>query len=92
MTESVEEVAMADVAPKARGQLDGILDSAFEGLYLWHSKRILREIPVVRVASLGGEAVGLSMMKELNSGVGYVYYVAVRADQRRLGIGGKTAR
>lgn len=88
MTES-QELVIADVPPEEREALDAILDTAFEGRYLWHSKRTLREIPLVRAASMGGKPVGLTMLKELDKGLGYVYYIAVSADHRRRGIGGR---
>ena len=83
------DVTITDAPPGDRERLDPILDSSFEGWYLWHSKRTLREIPTVRVASVGREPVGLSMLKELDKALGYVYYIAVSSDHRRQGIGGR---
>jgi ribosomal protein S18 acetylase RimI-like enzyme len=65
-----------------------ILDRSFEGWYLWHSKRTLRRVSLVRKAAVEGRAVGLSMLKEVGEGVGYVFYLAVLPDFRRRRIGG----
>jgi ribosomal protein S18 acetylase RimI-like enzyme len=87
LSEPAIEVAEA---PKGeRDRLLPILEESFEGLYLWHARRTLQSIEVVRVArDAQGEDVGLIMLKVLGEGAGYVYYVAVPPRFRRQGIGG----
>jgi ribosomal protein S18 acetylase RimI-like enzyme len=81
---------MVDVPKGERDVLLPILEESFEGLYLWHARRTLQGIEVVRAASaVGGEYVGLLMLKMLDETSGYVYYVAVPSRFRRQGIGGR---
>ena len=87
MTEPDREIT--GVALAERGELEPILEESFEGWYLRHSKRTLHEVETVRAISLDGKPVGLAMLKTLNDGVGYVYYVAVARKYRRRGIGGR---
>jgi L-amino acid N-acyltransferase YncA len=65
-----------------------ILKESFEGIYRWHAKRTLREIPVVRAVETDGAVLGASMLDRLAPEVGYVYYVFVGRDHRRRGIAG----
>lgn len=66
-----------------------ILEESFEGLYLWHARRTLQSIEVVRAArTADGEDAGLLMLKMLDETAGYVYYVAAPSRYRRRGIGG----
>jgi len=79
-----------DVPKGERAGLIPILEESFEGLYLWHSKRTLQSIEVVRAARTPAcEAAGLVMLKVFPEGAGYVYYVAVSPSFRRQGIGGR---
>jgi ribosomal protein S18 acetylase RimI-like enzyme len=81
-------IEIVDVPSGQRNGLDRILDESFEGWYLIHSKRTLRDIELVRAAMSAGKPVGLIMLKTLEVGsVGYVYYVAVSKAQRKKGIG-----
>ncbi len=84
----MEGVTISEVPREARKGLVPILEKSFEGWYLWHSRRTLYKVEVVRQAVLGGSTVGLILLKELGSGIGYVYYLAVLPDFRRRGIGG----
>ena len=71
------------------GERDGaipIVIDAFSGVYRWHAKRTLREARWVRAARAEGRLVGVAMLEPLNATVGYVYYIAVRADCRRRGV------
>ena len=84
------EFEVVDVPKGGRERLLPILEESFEGLYLWHARRTLQSIEVVRAARTGeGEDAGLVMIKTLDEGAGYVYYVAVPPRFRRQGIGGK---
>jgi len=84
------EFEIAEVPKGERGRLLPILEESFEGLYLWHARRTLHGIGVVRAArTTGGEYAGLIMIKELGEGAGYVYYVAVPPRFRRQGVGGR---
>jgi ribosomal protein S18 acetylase RimI-like enzyme len=82
-------IQVADVPKGERDRLLPILEESFEGLYLWHARRTLQSIEVVRVArDAQGEDAGLIMLKVLAEGAGYVYYVAVPQRFRRKGVGG----
>jgi ribosomal protein S18 acetylase RimI-like enzyme len=84
------EVEIADVPRGERARLLPILGESFEGMYLWHARRTLQNIEVVRAARTAeGEDAGLLMLKTLDGGAGYVYYVAVPPRFRRQGIGGE---
>jgi len=81
-------IEIVDVPVGKRSSLERILDESFEGWYLMHSKRTLRDIELVKAAMSSGEPVGLIMLKTLEVGsVGYVYYIAVSKKQRKRGIG-----
>jgi ribosomal protein S18 acetylase RimI-like enzyme len=76
------------VPTEERHGLEPILEESFSGLYLWHSKKTLRQIEVVNSAVLNGKRVGLVMLKNLSRQIGYVYYIAVAAQYRGKGLGG----
>jgi ribosomal protein S18 acetylase RimI-like enzyme len=82
-----ENIEIADVPAGKRAELDWILEESFEGWYLMHSRRTLRDIELVRAAKSSGKPVGLVMLKTLEGGVGYVYYIAVAKANRKRGIG-----
>ena len=82
-----DATVIVDVPRKERAGLEWILEESFEGWYLMHSKRTLRDIELVRAATSSGKPVGLVMLKTLEEGLGYVYYVAVARAQRKRGIG-----
>jgi ribosomal protein S18 acetylase RimI-like enzyme len=69
-----------------RQSLEWILEESFEGWYLMHSKRTLRDVELVKAAMSSGKPVGLVMVKMLEKGVGYVYYIAVARAHRKQGI------
>jgi ribosomal protein S18 acetylase RimI-like enzyme len=81
-----EDVAIVEVPAGKRMGLERILDESFEGWYLIHSKRTLRDVDVVKAAMLSGNPVGLVMLKTMEGTVGYVYYVAVAKAHRKKGI------
>jgi ribosomal protein S18 acetylase RimI-like enzyme len=83
-----DEPKIIDVEASDRVPLEQILEESFEGWYLRHSKRILHETGKVRMAQMGGKAAGVSMLKVLGKGTGYVYYIAVAKAYRRRGVGG----
>jgi ribosomal protein S18 acetylase RimI-like enzyme len=82
-----ENIEIADVPAGKRTELDWILEESFEGWYLMHSRRTLRDVELVRAAMSSGKPVGLVMLKTLEGGVGYVYYIAVSKANRKKGIG-----
>src|SRR2546426_11161816 len=82
-----DATVIVDVPRKERAGLEWILEESFEGWYLMHSKRTLRDIDLVRAAMSSGKAVGLIMLKILMESVGYVYYIAVAKASRKKGIG-----
>ena len=82
-----DTVVLVDVPPSARAGLDWILEESFEGWYLMHSRRTLKDVETVRSANLSGKPVGLVMLKMLEGNAGYVYYIAVAKSQRKKGIG-----
>jgi len=81
-----EDVVITDVPPGKRAGLEWILEESFEGWYLMHSKRTLRDVELVKVAMSSGKPVGLVMVKMLEKSVGYVYYIAVARAHRKQGI------
>jgi ribosomal protein S18 acetylase RimI-like enzyme len=81
-----EGAVIVDVPVGKRADLEWILDESFEGWYLRHSKGTLRNVEVIRAATLSGKPVGLVMLKTLESNVGYVYYIAVARADRKKGI------
>ena len=80
-------IKIVDVPPAQRSSLKWILDESFEGWYLRHSTRTLREIEIVRAAISSGKTVGLTMLKSIEGKVGYVFYIAVARANRKQGIG-----
>ncbi len=75
-----------DVPQNERERLDHILVDSFEGWYLRHSRKVLAEAETVKAAKLSGEPVGLIMLKTLDQGAGYVFYVAVTKAHRGTGV------
>ena len=88
MTSRGEAVEIVEVPESSRSDLLPILEDSFEGMYLWHSRRTLRSISLVKAARIGGENAGLAMLKMLDEKAAYVYYIAVSKSFRRRGIGG----
>ncbi|HVH14389.1 MAG TPA: GNAT family N-acetyltransferase [Candidatus Angelobacter sp.] len=82
-----ENIEISDVPAGKRQELDWILEESFEGWYLWHSKKTLRDVELVRAAMSSGKPAGLIMLKTLEGTVGYVYYIAVARARRKEGIG-----
>jgi ribosomal protein S18 acetylase RimI-like enzyme len=82
-----ENMEIVDVPAGKRAELEWILEESFEGWYLMHSRRTLRDVELVRAAMFSGKPVGLVMLKTLEAGVGYVYYIAVSKASRKKGIG-----
>lgn len=82
------DVRLVDLGREERERGVPVIVDAFSGVYRWHAKRTLRSVATVRAAELGGEVVGVALLERLEPEVGYVYYVAVRKDHRRGGIGG----
>lgn len=83
------EAQTSEITGSERELLDPILDTSFEGWYLRHAKRTLREIETVYAAKSGEVYSGLSMIKKLDSKTGYVYYIAVLPEYRGKKIGAK---
>jgi ribosomal protein S18 acetylase RimI-like enzyme len=82
-----QNIEIIDFPAGKRTELDWILEESFEGWYLMHSRRTLRDVELVRAAMSSGKPVGLVMLKTLEGGVGYVYYIAVSKANRKKGIG-----
>ena len=66
-----------------------VVDDGFEGIYRWHARRKLRDVPVVRAVRVGNRIVGVAMLDRIDEAVGYVYYVAVSRAHRGRGLGGR---
>lgn len=81
------EMTIRDVGPGGREDLDPVLQESFTGVYLRHAHKTLLEVKFVRAAFVGEKPVGLSMLKTLDEGAGYVYYIAVSGSLRRKGVG-----
>jgi len=86
---SVEPVEISEVRASDRRRLLPILEESFEGLYLWHARRTLSSISLVKAARVDGEDAGVSMLKIVAEKAGYVYYIAVARRFRGRGIGGR---
>jgi len=69
--------------------LSPILDDSFEGWYLSHARRTLRDIEKVFAAKSGEKFVGLVMLKLVDRKIGYVYYIAVSREYRGHKIAGR---
>src|SRR5438093_9704617 len=80
-----DDITIVDVPAKKRRGLEWILEDSFEGWYLMHSRRTLRDVEVVRAAMSSGKPVGLVMLKTLEGSVGYRSYIAVARAQRKKG-------
>ena len=78
-----DDITIVDVPAGKRKGLEWILEESFEGWYLMHSKRTLRDVEVVRAAMSSGKPVGLVMLKKLEGSAGYVYYIAVAKAERK---------
>ena len=91
MTAKVD-IQIVDMPADGRGALESILEESFSGWYLRHSKRILRDVETVRAAMSSGVPAGLIMLKTLERGVGYIFYVAVARHSRRMGVAGLLVR
>jgi L-amino acid N-acyltransferase YncA len=81
-------IALVDLHGDARERAVPVIRDGFVGIYRWHAKRTLREVPTVRAAELHGEVVGVSLLDRLVPEVGYVYYVVVLGAHRGRGLGG----
>ena len=82
------EVVLVDLVGDARERAVPLVRDAFVGIYRWHAKRTLREVPTVRGAELRGEVVGVTLVDRLVPEVGYLYYVMVLSTHRGHGLGG----
>ncbi|HZW55098.1 MAG TPA: GNAT family N-acetyltransferase [Nitrososphaerales archaeon] len=90
MSDVAENLSIRELAREQREIVFPILEGSFEGWYLWHSKRTLREVETVRVALIDSNTtVGVAMLKMLDAKNGYVYYIAVSPEYRRKGIAGR---
>lgn len=83
------EVSIAEVEDSERVSLEKILEESFTGIYLRHAKRTLSDVETVRVLRVGGESVGLAMLKLLMKEAGYIYYIAVVPSSRGKGLATK---
>lgn len=86
---TINELRILHLPKNERGLVEPILEESFQGLYLWHSRRFLKEAEDVWTAMLDGEPIGVLIPKLLREGLGYIYYVAVRERYRGRGIGGR---
>ena len=87
-----DDIEIVEVPQGERARLEQVLDESFEGWYLRHSKKTLAEVETVRAAKVSGEAVGLIMLKTLEGGAGYIFYVAVAKAHRGTGVAGLLVR
>lgn len=78
---------IVDVPQEKRSALERLLEESFEGWYLRHSKKMLEEIEVIRAAEVNELPVGLVMLRTLYEVAGYVYYIAVSTEFRRMKVG-----
>jgi ribosomal protein S18 acetylase RimI-like enzyme len=78
---------LIDLTGGSRDRAIPVLRDGFVGIYRWHAKRTLREVSLVRGAVVDDEVIGVALLERLTPEVGYVYYLAVRTQFRRQGIG-----
>jgi ribosomal protein S18 acetylase RimI-like enzyme len=78
---------LVDLEGNERDRALPAIRDGFTGIYRWHAKRMLGEVPIVRAAMLHEEVVGVTLLDLLVPEVGYVYYVSVRSAFRGRGIG-----
>jgi ribosomal protein S18 acetylase RimI-like enzyme len=81
-------LTLTDLVGDARERAVPVLKEGFVGVYRWHAKRTLREVPTVRAAEVDGTILGVSLLDWLAPEVGYVYYLSVGRSHRQRGIGG----
>lgn len=82
------EVKIIDVARADRERLEPILEDGFTGIYLWHARKTLKDVEIVKAATVGNDPAGLVMLRDLGGSLGYVYYIAVAKQFRQMGVGG----
>jgi len=80
---------LIDLVGDDRERAVPVIRDGFVGVYRWHAKRTLREVPIVRALELDGAVVAVSLLDRLVPQVGYVYYIAVLAAHRRRGLGAR---
>jgi ribosomal protein S18 acetylase RimI-like enzyme len=85
---ATQRIRIVNLRRTARAEAVPILIGGFVGVYRWHAKRTLREVPRVRGARRGATLVGVAMLDRLLPEVGFVAYLAVTATERGQGIGG----
>jgi L-amino acid N-acyltransferase YncA len=78
---------LLDLTGDERERAVPVIRDGFVGIYRWHAKRTLREVPTVRAATPDGEVLGVSLLDRLAPEVGYVYYIVVLSAHRGRGIG-----
>ncbi len=79
---------LVDLDGPARERAIPAIRDGFVGIYRWHAKLQLREVPSVRAAVRGDELLGVALLDRLAPEVGYVYYITVLTPRRRTGVGG----
>ena len=82
-------VELVDLEGTGRERAIPVIRDGFVGIYRWHAKRTLREVPTVRAVQLGGEVVAVSLLDRLVPEVGYVYYISVKTAHRGTGLGSR---
>jgi L-amino acid N-acyltransferase YncA len=86
---AIPEVVLVELKGSSREQAVPAIRDGFVGIYRWHAKRTLRDVPIVRAAESAGRVVGVALLDLLAPEVGYVYYIAVLTELRRTGVGGR---
>ena len=84
---SSESLSIRELSREARSEANPVLEQSFEGWYLWHAKRTLKDVEQVFAAYIGETIAGVAMLKMLEPNIGYVYYIAVSSNFRRHGLG-----
>lgn len=84
-----EEVTLIGLDGPARERAVPVVKDGFVGIYRWHAKRTLRDVPIVRALELRGEVIGVALLDLLLPEVGYVYYLIVHSAHQRQGHAGR---
>jgi len=82
-----EGARFVDLVGAERERAVPVIRDGFVGIYRWHAKRTLREVPTVRAVEQGGEVVAVSLLDRLAPEVGYVYYIVVLSPLRGRRVG-----
>lgn len=83
------KITIEDIPFNNRELLVPLLEKCFEGLYLGHAIKMLKEAKTVKAAVIQDILVGVIILEMLNPKAGYLYYIAIAPENRKKSIGKK---